>query len=51
MRFGAAHKRRLGLTDEEVLFYGMPEDVLASAPLWTDDYSDLFSVVNTRSLF
>lgn len=51
MRFGAAHKRRLGLTDEDVLFYGLPEDVLASAPLWTDDYSDLFSVVNTRSLF
>lgn len=51
MAFGVAHKKRLGLADKDLRFYSPTEDDLADAPMWTDDYSDLFSVIKVKSLF
>lgn len=49
--FGLANKRRLGLGDRDLRFYSPGKGERARAPLWTDDYSDLFGVVKKKQLF
>jgi hypothetical protein len=49
--FGLASKPGLGLGDADLRFYSPARAALAGAPLWTDDYSDLFGVVKQKRLF
>jgi spermidine synthase len=51
VEFGRVRQRRAGLGKAGLRFSLPDAAALARAPLWTDDYSDLFSVVRGRPGF
>ncbi len=49
--FALAQRDRLGLRHQALRMFSPSPETLADAPLWTDDYSDVFGVLKKKSLF
>ena len=49
--FGLTQRSRLGLRHQDLRVVSPGRKILADAPLWTDDYSNVFGVLYKRSLF